>query len=79
MSISLPEGTSRALREPTGDRGVSALVAVAVEEHARNRVTLAYVTEHEAEHGAFTPEERREAADIWDRAEEREVQWREAG
>lgn len=79
ISVSLPEGTVRALREVAGARGVSSLVAAAVEEHLRNQATLAYLAEHEQEHGAFTAEERQETAEVWARAEEREGRWREAG
>lgn len=79
ISVSLPEGTVRALRDSAGGRGVSAIVAAAVEEHLRNQATHEYLAEYEQEHGAFTGEEKREAADVWARAEEREGQWREAG
>lgn len=79
ISVSLPEGTVRAMRDVAGSRGVSALVARSVEEHLRNQATLAYLAEHEQERGAFTAEERQEAADIWARAEDREAQWREVG
>lgn len=78
LSISLPEGTVRALRETAGARGISALVAVAVEEHLRNRATQAYLAEYEQEHGAFSVEEKRAAADIWAQAEGREEKWHEA-
>jgi hypothetical protein len=79
ISISLPEGTLRALRETAGGRGVSALVTVAVEEHLRNRATLEYLSEYEHEHGPFTAEERKAAADVWADAEQRESRWPEAG
>lgn len=79
ISVSLPEGTVRALRETAGARGVSALVAAAVEEHLRNQATLAYLAAYEEEHGSFTPQEQRAAAEIWSQAEEREAQWRDAG
>ncbi|MEV8390690.1 MULTISPECIES: hypothetical protein [unclassified Streptomyces] len=78
ISVSLPEGTVRALRDSAGGRGVSAIVAAAVEEHLRNQATLAYLEEYEREHGAFTPAEKQEAADVWARAERREGEWREA-
>ncbi|MFE1957074.1 hypothetical protein [Streptomyces sp. NPDC059479] len=54
-------------------------MAAAVEEHLRNQAAHEYLAEYEQEHGAFTGEEKREAADVWARAEEREGQWREAG
>ncbi|WP_433247845.1 hypothetical protein ACQPYK_47745 [Streptosporangium sp. CA-135522] len=79
ISVSLPEGTVRALREMAGNRGVSALVAAAVEEHLRNRATASYLDEYEREHGAFDEDEKRHAANIWSSAEEREAGWRAAG
>ncbi|MFF5126105.1 hypothetical protein ACFY41_04105 [Streptomyces syringium] len=79
ISVSLPEGTVQALRASAGGRGVSAIVASAVEEHLRNQATLAYLDEYEREYGSFTTEEKQTAADIWARAEEREGLWREAG
>ncbi|MEV4870138.1 hypothetical protein [Streptomyces syringium] len=79
ISVSLPEGTVQALRASAGGRGVSAIVATAVEEHLRNQATLAYLAEYEQEHGSFTAEEKQAAAGIWARAEEREGQWRAAG
>ncbi|MEU5425991.1 hypothetical protein AB0H73_10335 [Streptomyces olivoreticuli] len=79
ISVSLPEGTVQALRASAGGRGVSAIVATAVEEHLRNQATLAYLDEFEQESGAFTAGEKQAAADIWAQAEEREGQWREAG
>jgi hypothetical protein len=69
VSVSLPEGTVHALREIAGPRGMSALVDAAVEQYLRNRLTASYLDEHEREHGAFTPEERRTAADVWADAE----------
>jgi hypothetical protein len=48
---------------------MSALVDAAVEQYLRNRLTGAYLDEYEQEHGTFTPEERRAAADIWADAE----------
>jgi hypothetical protein len=79
ISVSLPEGTVLALRELAGPRGVSALIATAVEEHLRNQATAAYLAEYEDEHGAFTGDEKRAAADVWARAEQRDSQWRAAG
>lgn len=79
ISVSLPEGTVRALRQTVGNRGVSALIATAVEEHLRNRATLDYLAEYEKEQGPFTAEEKQEAADIWSRAETRETEWPAAG
>ncbi|MFF5205109.1 hypothetical protein [Streptosporangium sp. NPDC000396] len=77
--MSLPEGTVHALREMVGNRGVSALVAAAVEEHLRNRATASYLDEYEREHGAFSNSEKRTATDIWSSAERREAGWRAAG
>ncbi|GGK59691.1 hypothetical protein Ppa06_26650 [Planomonospora parontospora subsp. parontospora] len=79
ISVSLPEGTVHALREMVGNRGVSALVAAAVEEHLRNRATASYLDEYEREHGAFSDGERRTALDVWSAAEQREAGWRAAG
>jgi post-segregation antitoxin (ccd killing protein) len=78
ISVSLPEGTVRALRDYAGNRGVSALVAVAIEEHLRNQATRAYLAEFEEEHGPFTSTERQAAADVWSAAERRESRWHEA-
>jgi hypothetical protein len=69
VSVSLPEGTVLALRELAGPRGVSALVDAAVEQYLRNRITDAYLDEYQQEHGAFTAEERRAAAEVWADAE----------
>ena len=69
VSVSLPEGTVLALRELAGPRGVSALVDAAVEQYLRNRMTAAYLDAYQHEHGAFTAEERRAAADVWADAE----------
>jgi len=79
ISVSLPEGTVLALRGLAGPRGVSALVATAVEEHLRNQATASCLAEYEDEHGAFTEAEKQAAADVWARAEQRENRWREAG
>ncbi|MGK5450405.1 hypothetical protein [Streptomyces radiopugnans] len=79
ISVSLPEGTVLALRGLAGPRGVSALIATAVEEHLRNRATAAYLAEYEDEHGSFTETELRAAADVWAQAEQREKRWRAAG
>ncbi|WP_211265601.1 hypothetical protein [Actinacidiphila oryziradicis] len=62
--MSLPEGTVRALREMAGPRGVSALIATAVEEHLRHQATATYLAEYEDKHGAFTDDEKRAAA-VW--------------
>jgi hypothetical protein len=69
VRVSLPEGTVQALREIAGARGVSALVDAAVGQYLRNRLTAASLDESEQEHGAFTAEERRAAADVWADAE----------
>lgn len=79
ISVSLPEGTVRVLREVAGKRGMSALVATALEQHLRDLATAAYLDEYEQEHGAFTDEERQSAARVWADAEVREAQWRAAG
>lgn len=79
ISVSLPEGTVRALRGMVGPRGVSALIATAIEEHLRNLATAAYLAEYEDEYGDFAEDEKRAAADVWARAEQRESQWRAAG
>jgi hypothetical protein len=79
ISVSLPEGTVLALREMAGPRGVSAMVAAAVEENLRNQATGAYLAEYEDEHGAFTEDEKRAAAGLWAQAEQRENRWRTAG
>jgi len=78
ISVSLPEGTVRALRDYAGNRGVSALVAVAIEEHLRNQATREYLADFEDEHGPFTGAERQAATDIWSAAERRESRWHEA-
>ncbi|MEU1948600.1 hypothetical protein ABZ554_40655, partial [Streptomyces sp. NPDC020125] len=65
LSVSLPEGTVRALRDRAGNRGVSTLVAAAIEEHLRNQATRENLAEFEKEHGPFTAEERQAAADVW--------------
>ena len=69
LSVSLPEGTVLALRELAGPRGVSALVHAAVEQYLRDRLTDAYLDAYQEEHGAFTAEERRAAAEVWAAAE----------
>jgi hypothetical protein len=79
ISVSLPEGTVRALRSRVGPRGVSAAVAAAIEEYLRNQVTADYLAEYEQEHGAFTEDERRTADEAWHRAEAAEDTWRAAG
>ncbi|MCZ2525673.1 hypothetical protein ACFW9F_04150 [Streptomyces sp. NPDC059506] len=79
ISVSLPEGTVLALRGFAGPRGVSALIAAAVEEHLRNRMTTAYLAEYEEEHGSFSEDEKRSAADVWARAEQKENRWRATG
>ncbi|MEU1804054.1 hypothetical protein [Streptomyces sp. NPDC019937] len=78
ISVSLPEGTVRALRDYAGNRGVSALVAVAIEEHLRNQATREHLAEFEDENGPFTGAERQAAADVWAAAERRESRWHEA-
>ena len=75
ISVSLPEGTVRALRSRVGPRGVSALVASAIEQHLRNRATADYLTEYEQRGDAFTADEIDEAEDIWRRAEAAEKAW----
>src|SRR5260370_6267245 len=79
VSVSLPEGTVRALRELAGRRGLSALVDAAVQEYLRNRLTAAYLEEYQQEHGRFTEEERRAAAEVWADAERRQARWPAAG
>ena len=69
VSVSLPEGTVLALRELAGPRGMSALVDAAVEQYLRNRLTAAYLDAYQQENGAFTADERREAAQVWAEAE----------
>jgi hypothetical protein len=44
-------------------------VDAAVEQYLRNRMTAAYLDAYQQEHGAFTAEERRAAADVWADAE----------
>jgi hypothetical protein len=79
VSVSLPEGTVLALRELAGRRGLSALVDAAVQEYLRNQLTAAYLEAYEREHGQFTEEERRSAAEVWADAERRQAQWPAAG
>ncbi|MGO8896673.1 MAG: hypothetical protein ACLP8X_21545 [Streptosporangiaceae bacterium] len=79
VSVSLPEGTVLALRELAGRRGLSALVDAAVQEYLRNHLTAAYLEQYEREHGRFTEEERRSAAEVWEGAERRQAQWPAAG
>lgn len=76
ISVSLPEGTVRALLSKVGPRGVSALVATAVEQHLRNQTTADYLAGYEREHGSFTAEETDDADAIWRRAEAAEAAWR---
>ncbi|MEU3407345.1 hypothetical protein ABZ766_25845 [Streptomyces sp. NPDC006670] len=76
ISVSLPEGTVHALRSRVGARGVSAMVAAAIEQHLRNQVLDEYLTEYQEEFGAFTEEERRQADAVWASAEEAEAAWR---
>ena len=70
VSVSLPEGTVLALREVAGPRGLSALVDAAVEQYMRNRMTAAYLDAYQQDHGDFTADERRAAADLWTEAEQ---------
>ena len=70
VSVSLPEGTVLALREIAGPRGLSALVDAAVEQYLRNRMTAAYLDTYQQDHGDFTADERRAAADVWAEAEQ---------
>jgi hypothetical protein len=49
-----------------------------VDETSRTRATLGYLAEFERQHGAFTEEEKRRAAEMWSRAEDRERSWRVA-
>ncbi len=79
VSVSLPEGTVHALRQLAGRRGLSALVDAAVQEYLRNQLTAAYLEEYEQEHGRFTEEERRSAAEVWEDAERRQAKWPVAG
>ncbi len=74
ISVSLPEGTVRALRAVVGARGVSSVVAAAVEEYLRNRATALYLDEYQHEHGAFTEDEKRAAAQVWADAEHGQAQ-----
>ncbi|MFH0242608.1 hypothetical protein ACGRHY_09235 [Streptomyces sp. HK10] len=75
----LPEDIVPALRGPAGERGVSALVATVVGERLRNQATATCLAEYESEHGSFTEAELRAAADMWDRAEQKEKRWRAGG
>jgi hypothetical protein len=79
VSVSLPEGTVRALRELAGRRGLSALVDAAVQEYLRNQLTAAYLEKYQQEYGRFTEEERRSAAEVWADAESRQAQWPATG
>jgi hypothetical protein len=84
VSVSLPEGTVHALRELAGPRGVSAMVDAAVQQYLRNRLTAVYLDAYQQEYGAFTPEERQAAADVWSAAERLATQreqgpWPETG
>lgn len=56
-----------------------ALTATVTGEELRDRVTAAYLTEYEDEHGSFTEAELRAAAGVWDRAEQMEKRWRAGG
>lgn len=76
ISVSLPEGTVRALRSKVGPRGVSALVATAVEQHLRNQAAADYLAEYELEHGSFSAEEIDDTDSIWRHAETAEAAWR---
>ncbi|MFF0216171.1 hypothetical protein [Streptomyces vinaceus] len=76
ISVSLPEGTVQALRSKVGPRGVSAMVAAAIEQHLRNQAMDEYLADYQEEFGAFTIEERRAADEVWARAEEAEAAWR---
>ena len=76
ISVSLPEGTVRALRSKVGPRGISALVATAVEQHLRNLATADYLAGYERDHGKFTADEIEDADSIWRRAEAAEDAWR---
>lgn len=79
ISVSLPEGTVRALREIAGPRGVSALIKTAVEKHLRDEAVRADLAEYQETHGAFTEEEIHAASEVWERARQRDSQWRSAG
>jgi hypothetical protein len=69
VSVPLPEGVVRGLREIAGPGGLSALVDTAVQQYDRNRLTAAYLESYQQEQGAFTADERRAAADLWNSAE----------
>jgi hypothetical protein len=79
VSVSLPEGTVRALRERAGRRGLSALVDTAVQEYLRNQLTAEYLEDYQKEHGRFTEEERHSAAEVWADAERTQAPWHAAG
>jgi post-segregation antitoxin (ccd killing protein) len=71
LSVTVPAPLGSALRGLAEQQGVSvsALVTRAIEREVRHVALSSFVDQFEETHGAFTEEELRESAAVFDRAE----------
>lgn len=78
VSVSLPEGTVRAIRERVGARQFSRFVAEAAERELRRQNLDDLIRAHEQEHGEVPDELIARADAAWQEAQQRQATWRDA-
>lgn len=78
VSVSLPEGTVRAIRERVGARQFSRFVAEATERELRRQNLDDLIAAHEREHGEVPADLIERAEELWDEAERRHAAWVDA-
>jgi hypothetical protein len=79
VSLSLPEGTAKAIRERVGKREFSAFIAAAVERELRGQVMDEYLTDYENRKGRVSERASQRARQVFDEVFAEETEWPAAG
>ena len=79
VSLSLPEGTTEAIRRRVGKREFSSFIAAAVERELRGQILDEYLADYERRSGPISEAERERARGVLDEVFAEEGQWPAAG
>jgi hypothetical protein len=79
VSLSLPEGTSEAIRRRVGKREFSAFITSAVERELRGQILDEYLADYERRKGSVSEVEQERARQVFDEVFAEEGGWPAAG
>ncbi|MFD3706928.1 hypothetical protein ACFWUP_27640 [Nocardia sp. NPDC058658] len=79
VSLSLPAGTTEAIRARVGNREFSGFIASAVERELRGLILDEYLTDYESRNGPISEQARLDARQVFDDVFAEEGTWPAAG